>query len=263
MLRDEASSQEFLLDDHSGASWRGEEWMRDTWEHIKHLPITQVVLPGSHNAATSELTGDVAQDHGGNTIRTLHGYLGKNIGDVFARGWSVTQPHCVKEQLGLGVRYLDLRVCVDSQLELPAALRTCHGYFGPALRSVLDDAKVFVAAHSHEFLLLDFNHLYNMTPAAHAALVQLLRDTFGSLLIEDTDLCLPLQDLHDRQRRVLVAYHANISSRPRWLLQGHAVQSPWPNVPEASRLEERLADILHQRRGGESEEGRAETPHAD
>ena len=56
-----------------------------------------------------------------------------------------------------GIRYLDLRVCVDGK----GVLMTCHGLYGASVESILDDVKQFADAHPHELILLGFNHFWD------------------------------------------------------------------------------------------------------
>ncbi len=56
-----------------------------------------------------------------------------------------------------GIRYFDIRVCVDGK----GVLMTCHGLYGASINSILDDVKKFTDAHPHELVLLGFNHFWD------------------------------------------------------------------------------------------------------
>lgn len=56
-----------------------------------------------------------------------------------------------------GIRYFDLRVCVDSK----GVLMTYHGLFGASLTSMLDDVKKFSDQNPRELILLGFNHFWD------------------------------------------------------------------------------------------------------
>jgi len=190
----------------------GKDWMARSWGELAQRAIVDVVLPGSHDSATSDLSRDVANDDGGAQIarlrrspaptvlfrrqtrptvfsdaRLVSGRIfGAHLTDSVAYRWSACQPLSVPEQLELGVRYLDLRIGRDSSRELPASLRCCHGFFGERIERILQHVRDFCAENGREYVIVDICHLYLKDEAgegedtAHRALLSVLVPIFKS-----------------------------------------------------------------------------------
>jgi hypothetical protein len=126
------------------------------------LPIGDINLPGTHNAAAIHPTR-----------RTLH----------------ACQHHSITQQLYGGIRLLDVRLKVHKRSggsaegqPLPGGLlsfHTCHGRIGrntfQSLSSLLDECRRFLSAHHSEFvvLLLKIDDWSNAGPHAGEALAAL------------------------------------------------------------------------------------------
>ena len=78
-----------------------------------------------------------------------------SIGSTFSN-WAKTQERNTLEMLNDGIRYFDIRVCVDSK----GVLMTCHGLYGASVDSILDDVKTFTDRNPREVVLLGFNHFW-------------------------------------------------------------------------------------------------------
>jgi hypothetical protein len=138
------------------------DWMSANAALLGKKQLNEIALPGAHDAGTFPIksTKNNGSTFGGGDgptspdIKPLVGLLsiGSSIG-----AWAKTQERTSLEMLNDGVRYLDIRVCIDGR----GALMTCHGLFGASLEAILDDVKTFTEQHPREVILLGFNHFWD------------------------------------------------------------------------------------------------------
>ena len=86
------------------------------------------------------------------------------------------------EQLNIGIRYFDLRVCptTDVSLAKRSPFSFAHGLLGDLVRHGLEEINEFLNKHTKEIVLLDFNHFYDFNDqCGHEQLVELIYDVFG------------------------------------------------------------------------------------
>ncbi len=118
--------------------------------------MNEIALPGTHDAGTFAISTKSGESSGISSPdnKKLKRFLSFN--SVFS-DWAKTQERTTAEMLNDGIRYLDIRVCVDSK----GVLMTCHGFFGASLASILDDVKIFTDNNPREIVLLGFNHFWD------------------------------------------------------------------------------------------------------
>jgi hypothetical protein len=136
-------------------------WMADNAAVLGKKPLNEITLPGAHDAGTFAIakpksTGITLGDSDGlsspdnKKIKQL-----LSVGSVFS-DWAKTQERTTSEMLADGIRYFDIRVCVDGK----GVLMTCHGLYGASVAAILDDVKRFTDQHPREVVLLGFNHFW-------------------------------------------------------------------------------------------------------
>lgn len=136
-------------------------WMTDNAALLGKKPLNEIALPGAHDAGTfaietSKKSGiNLDNDDGFSSPdnKKIKRFL--SFTPNFS-GWAKTQERTTLEMLNDGIRYFDLRVCVDKQ----GILMTCHGLYGASLESILNDVKTFTDKNPHELVLLGFNHFW-------------------------------------------------------------------------------------------------------
>ncbi|KPI86580.1 glycosylphosphatidylinositol-specific phospholipase C [Leptomonas seymouri] len=144
-------------------NWSGRTWMWDIRDAIGPMSIAQVAMVGTHNTATSRITRTSKFGRDGPKMLRKNGVLAsfvRFVGGVFLPSWSKCQRMTIEGQLNFGVRYFDLRIAPYS--ELSTSLYTTHGLLSTKLEEVLGAVETFVTdpATSHEFILLDFQHVF-------------------------------------------------------------------------------------------------------
>ncbi len=136
-------------------------WMSDHAALLGKKQLNEIALPGAHDAGTFAINASKNNtiklgDRDGLTSpdnRKVKRFL--SVGAVFS-DWAKTQERTVAEMLGDGIRYFDIRVCVDGK----GVLMTCHGLYGASVASMLDDVKKFTDDNPRELVLLGFNHFW-------------------------------------------------------------------------------------------------------
>ena len=137
-------------------------WMTDNAVILGKKQLNEIALPGAHDAGTfaietSENTGiKIGGDDGASSPDNKQIKRLLSFGPMFS-DWAKTQERTTAEMLNDGIRYFDLRVCVDNK----RVLMTCHGLYGASLASILDDVKTFTDKNPRELVLLGFNHFWD------------------------------------------------------------------------------------------------------
>ncbi|XP_076635170.1 PI-PLC X domain-containing protein 2 isoform X3 [Colletes latitarsis] len=147
-----------------------EYWMTRLPEPMKDVPIIHLAIPGSHDTMTYTINrrNDVGPDEP-KYIRALGRYcsfLSKPI--IF--NWSITQHDVIKDQLNGGIRYLDLRVATKPT---NGNIYFLHGLYGSTIYQPLQEVAEWLASHSNEIVVLDFQHFYSFSETDHRHLKRL------------------------------------------------------------------------------------------
>lgn len=133
-------------------------WITRNYEQLKNKPLNRLVLPGTHDSGTFNLNGTwnrgVNDPFAPDTDDLKRGL--SFLGDGYDK-WAKAQERTIYQQLQDGIRYIDVRVCVDKS----GNLKTCHGLYGISLTELINDVVKFANEYPREPILLDFNHFYD------------------------------------------------------------------------------------------------------
>jgi hypothetical protein len=128
-------------------------WMADAASCIEGQRLDSLFLPGTHDsgmyALAPEILGDPFAPDADALARKIGAYTSA------AKGWARAQEKTVYEQLSDGIRYIELRPCVDRDRQL----RTCHTLYGPRIDELVDDIARFAKAHPKEIVLVQVSGL--------------------------------------------------------------------------------------------------------
>lgn len=174
-------------------------WMSDSAAILGKKSLNEIVLPGAHDAGTYAIDTSKTSGirlGGGNESSPDNKQVKKilSFGPVFSN-WAKTQERTMAQMLDDGIRYFDLRVCVDAR----GVLMTCHGLYGASVESMLDELAAFLRRNPREVVLLGFNHFWDrefqiskdkksgeiegLRPAKWTELVGLLRTKLDGRLV--------------------------------------------------------------------------------
>ena len=95
----------------------------------------------------------------------------------------------------------------------------------------------YLNQHPKEVVLLDLNHFYSVSDAAHARLRQQLQAMFDRKLCPQGDpATVTLQNLWDCGQQVLLFYHDDDARNQQQFWPGSAIPSPWGNTTSRQTL---------------------------
>lgn len=224
---------------HKPSDFEHQEWMTNLPSTLHDEPITKIAIPGTHDSFAFRLTSSPGPDLDAG-LRRVHLLISPII-----KRWSITQNLTFIEQLLMGIRYFDLRVCrtTNHHHARNSPFTFTHGYLGDLVRPHLNEINKFLDEHPKEIVLLDFNHFYDFNDqCGHDQLIHLIHEVFG------TKLCTTVRTIHEctlnylwnhRQQVILLYEHKPDQCSAYMDRIGHffqVCQSPWPNTQRVDDL---------------------------
>ncbi|CAF3576888.1 unnamed protein product [Rotaria sp. Silwood1] len=215
------------------------EWMTNLPENLHDEPITKIAIPGTHDSFAFHLTSQAGPDLDSN-LRRLSFLIHPII-----KSWSITQNKTFTEQLYMGIRYFDLRVCrtTDKNLCSKSPFTFTHGLLGGLVRESLEEINEFLNTHPKEIILLDFNHFYDFNDqCGHDHLIHLVHEIYGKKLCTTARQITEctLDYLWKNKQQVILLYEENPNQCTAYMDRiGHffqICQSPWPNTSRVDEL---------------------------
>jgi len=141
----------------------------------------------------------------------------------------------------MGVRYLDLRVCVSG----PTDFRVCHTLQGPSLVTLLHDILTWSLAHPQEILLLGFRKFWGFTPEDHERFTLLLIAKLGSLLMPRSSPKITVGTVWAAKKSIILFYHKDEISRPQPLFwENRQCTTQWYDKQETPALLKAIDDQM-------------------
>lgn len=206
-------------------------WMASIASFISTRTLRSLILPGSHDSGTAEITSSSNFSPDAPSGVT---WLPKTLVAPFAKA----QIDGLGAQLANGIRYLDLRVAPEG-----SDLKFVHSMYGGLVETGIDEIAAFVQANDQEILILDFQHFYAMTDAFHDSLAAYIMQKLGSVLVPpgppDQQI---VAKLWSAKRRVVVLYADGdggariLGKEPLFWPRQTYVNSPWANTDDMPTL---------------------------
>jgi hypothetical protein len=231
-------------------NWR-ENWMGILGNRLYHRKITDIVVPGTHNSATSKINSNSEMSPDTDTLPEWL-FLLEETRTIVA-GYSKAQSKYVAEQLKSGIRYLDLRICFNSDDD---ELWTCHGMYSDKLDDVIQEISDFVISHPKEIVILDFQKFYEVGNDKHCLLITQLLDTFGDLIVPEPSvdkMNYTVGELWDEGKQVIILYRKDFVSldctnnnQIGLLWKGDFIRSPWPDKDNVTDLKDYLQNKINE-----------------
>ncbi len=179
-------------------------WMADNAAILGKKRLNEIAIPSAHDAGTFAIAQAKRTDilfGKGDGISSPDNKRAKqllSISGLFSK-WAKTQERTTAEMLNDGIRYFDIRVCVNDK----GVLMTCHGLYGASVESILEDVRRFSEKYPRELILLGFNHFWDrqyqiernkgqgeiegLTSTNWTALTSLLKSKLGPKLANGND----------------------------------------------------------------------------
>nr|XP_014099952.1 PI-PLC X domain-containing protein 2 [Bactrocera oleae] len=218
------------------------QWMTSLPNELRNLPIINLAIPGSHDTMSYGIkSGAKPAPDAERSTRWLNFFFPWCV-----RRWAKTQSSSVLEQLLLGVRYFDLRVCQNNDKFFFA-----HGLFAMEIFEPLGELKRFLLSNKGEICILDFQHFYDMNLSHHAQLQKLLLELFDSLLytkFHGTITDFTLNRCSTLGPQIFLIYRRCPLPLPKEFWPSNTWPTPWPNVTSIKKLETYLQQSLLSRK---------------
>ncbi|GAX29164.1 hypothetical protein FisN_7Hh235 [Fistulifera solaris] len=238
------------------------DWMKVLGNVIADKPLCQVALPGTHDSGTyqfneelgaspdSDLTSGIQDklEVGRGLFRKLTEKINDAVLGVVFERLCKCQELTISQQLNEGIRYLDLRIASHGEDQF----YTCHGVYCVNIDTVLDEVAKFLGNHPKEIVLLDFNHLYEMTPEHHKLLAARITQKLGPKMAsqkEGLSPDSPVREYWEKNAQAVVIYHDeathNASNGKLWFK--NCIDSKWPEANDTETLRSKLENTVEAR----------------
>ncbi|KAI7807762.1 PI-PLC X domain-containing protein 1-like [Triplophysa rosa] len=160
------------------------DWMSNLNEKFTEIPLSQLAIPGSHDAMAYSLDVDSS---------VLEPKKLKSLDKMFScclrpivKKWGTAQDKTVSEQLEAGVRYFDLRVAGKSE---SSDLFFYHGlYTIMTVKEGMTELATWLRQHTKEVVILAFSHFKEMSDSQHSDLTGFLKEHFKTKLCPKTPM---------------------------------------------------------------------------
>jgi hypothetical protein len=234
-------------------NYHGNSWMADLAKEIQDTPLCRVALPGTHDSGTYVFNKDLgaSPDHALTTsIQEKLDFLGgisDAILDTIYTRLSKTQSKSIREQLEMGVRYLDIRVAYHRD---SGQYYTCHGVYCVDMKDVTAQVNDFLSANPKEIVILDINHLHDMNDQ-HNGLIEDLLQTLGDKVAVRKQVH-PHSKVKEYWNK---GFQAVIFYQEQSVTEGYDdkiwprgyIWSPWPNTSDPVELHAKLSEYVDKR----------------
>ena len=185
------------------------DWMREMGARLMNARVGEVIWPGTHNSGAHCEQFDFSKVVHTHWLRYIGTYLLRYLGQApkqFASDWSRTQALNIRQQLKLGVRYLDLRV---SKCQQDNRYYIAHTFCGPLLKDVLKEVHDFLTEHHGEYILVEVTPVSDVD---HIELHGIIERHLGQFLLKRERECYQVSPLsltlsHLAQKGRLVLFY--------------------------------------------------------
>lgn len=206
------------------------QWMEREQGHISHLPLTQVALPGSHDAGTWDID---CLSPWSPSRKEWWVKLARMFPFVTMQ-YAITQNYPVEEQAMRGIRYFDLRVCAYVK-NGQKSYRFVHGMLGGDFMQGIKRLCKFARENTKEILILNVRETDSFTDDDHVHLQQEFFNAARERLatVQHFSPVTRVRDFWASDRNVIVIYP---NADPKYgLWPTSTITTKWPNMTNAAQ----------------------------
>lgn len=155
------------------------------------------------------------------------------------------QKRSVYQQLMEGIRYLDVRLSLDTTSN---SIYLCHGVRSISLEEFCNQLKTFLNEHRSELVIVDVNHLYadstkgSRAPSLdeHLVIIDNLIDLLGEERIVSRRFhpSTKIRSLMKEKGRIILIYDNAEAADLRNLWRPNSITSAWPNSCNFARVKQ-------------------------
>ncbi|QSH41138.1 hypothetical protein P0136_09580 [Lentisphaerota bacterium ZTH] len=224
-------------------------WMGEMANTLKNIPISDVLLPGSHDAGTYDFSGKcpVADTNHvpGWVVELLKLAKISVIYNYFA-GVCKTQDMNFYDQLNHGIRYFDMRICKGRDDDKIYFTHTMQGLI--PLEDLMDQFKKYYEqpGTEKEVILLDFQEMINVDPAK---VFNIINERVGQYLVpREMGVNARLGDIWAQNKRIILIFRENYDDPAVWPRGDYFYNSA--NGRDVNEAYKHMQDSLNNRNPG-------------
>ncbi|XP_062853124.1 PI-PLC X domain-containing protein 1 [Trichomycterus rosablanca] len=210
-----------------------EDWMSTLPEELWDIPLTDLTIPGSHDAMSYclDITSPLVRSES-DSFRLLD-RLFYCITRPIIYKWATTQVKNIVEQLQAGVRYFDLRIA-HKQNDTSDDLYFTHViYTQVTVVETLRCIAEWLKAHPKEIVILACSHFEGLSENMHEEFIYCLKKIFG-LKLCPSNADITLRGLWSSGYQVILSYEDQTAERHKELW--HEIPYWWANKANAEEL---------------------------
>ncbi|KAM6938335.1 PI-PLC X domain-containing protein 1 isoform 2-T2 [Lycodopsis pacificus] len=201
---------------------RCQDWMSGLPEELWDVPLTNLAIPGSHDAMSYclDINSPLIPSEP-ETFRLLDGLFYCFTRPAIFK-WATTQDKSLEEQLSMGIRYFDLRIAHKPNDSSRDLYFTHVIYSHLTVLETLSSVAVWLTSHPKEVVILACSHFEGIDDKLHQSFIFSLKKLFGSRLCPQKEAVLTLRSLWTSGYQVVLSYDSQFAARHAEL---------WPPIP--------------------------------
>ncbi|CAL8393925.1 unnamed protein product [Boreogadus saida] len=219
-----SSTDGFLTQDY-------EEWMSRLPEELWDIPLSNLAIPGSHDAMSYCLDMKSPMVQSQPVLIRLLDRLFRCFSRPVILRWATTQHKSIGDQLHMGIRYFDLRIARKPHDSSNYLFFTHIIYSHLSVLETLASVATWLESHPREVVILSCSHFEGMSAKVHESFILSLRKLFGSKLCPRMEAVPTLRSLWSNRWQVLLSYEDQSAARYPELWP--AIPYWWANQPTA------------------------------
>lgn len=199
-----------------------QDWMSALPEQLWDTPLTNLAIPGSHDAMSYclDINSPLVRSES-DLFRLLDGLFYCFTRPAIFK-WATTQDKSIEEQLSNGIRFFDLRVAHKPNDSSSDLYFTHVIYTHLTVLETLVSVATWLESHPKEIVILACSHFEGISDELHQAFIFSLKKLFGSKLCPQKEPVLTLRSLWASGYQVVLSYDSQIAARHQEL---------WPAIP--------------------------------
>ncbi|XP_076582658.1 PI-PLC X domain-containing protein 1 [Chaetodon auriga] len=199
-----------------------QDWMSALPEQLWDTPLTNLAIPGSHDAMSYclDINSPLVRSES-DLFRLLDGLFYCFTRPAIFK-WATTQDKSIEEQLSMGIRFFDLRVAHKPNDSSSDLYFTHVIYTHLTVLETLVSVATWLESHPKEIVILACSHFEGISDKLHQAFIFSLKKLFGSKLCPQKEPVLTLRSLWASGYQVVLSYDSQTAARHQEL---------WPAIP--------------------------------
>ncbi|XP_044054677.1 PI-PLC X domain-containing protein 1 isoform X1 [Siniperca chuatsi] len=206
-----------------------QDWMSALPEELWDIPLTNLAIPGSHDAMSYCLDINSPLIHSeSDSFRLLDGLFYCFTRPAIFK-WATTQDKSIEEQLSMGIRFFDLRIAHKPKDSSSDLYFTHVIYTYLTVLETLSSVATWLESHPKEIVIFACSHFEGIDDKLHQAFIFSLKKLFGSKLCPHKNLTCPPQESVLTLRSLWTSGYQVILSYDSQIAASH--QELWPAIP--------------------------------